>query len=148
RLSGPPRSSVASSQTAPPPPYHARTASMPRSVVTPPRSGTIHSTSSARTSSTAPRSKFAARPRLPTSTPLLPTTRAYVSGPLRIRGRPSTRAPSGAETAQILVDQGDRHRAFADRRRDALDRALAHVARDEEARMARLEEERRAIERP
>ena len=78
RLSGPPRSSGSPSSAAPPPPYHARTASIPRSVVTLPRSGTTHSTSSARTSSTASRSKFAARHRLTTSIASLPTTRAYV----------------------------------------------------------------------
>ena len=49
-------------------------------VVTPPRLGTTHSTSSARTSSTAPRSKFAARQRLTTSIASLLTPRAYASG--------------------------------------------------------------------
>ena len=46
------------------------------------------------------------------------------------------------------MDQGHGHRAFADRARDALDRARAHVAGDEHARDGRLEHVRVAFERP
>jgi hypothetical protein len=45
----------------------------------------------------------------------------------------------------VLVDEGDRHRALADGGGDALDRAVADVAGDEQARLARLEEQRRAL---
>ena len=42
--------------------------------------------------------------------------------------------------AQVLVDEGDRHAALADRGGDALDRAEAHVAAGEDARDAGLEQ--------
>ena len=72
--------------------YHSRTASIPRRVVTPPRFGTTHSTSSARTSSTAPRSKFDARQRLTTSIASLLTPRAYVLCRLRVASPRDSRA--------------------------------------------------------
>ena len=67
----------------------------------------------------------------------------------RRRGR-SRAAPScdGHARRQVLVDQRDRHRALADRAGDALDRARAHVAGDEHARHARLQQVRVALERP
>ena len=46
---------------------------------------------------------------------------------------------------EVLVDELDGHRAFADGRGDALDRAGPHVARGEDARPARLEQERRPL---
>jgi len=45
---------------------------------------------------------------------------------------------------EILVDELHRHRAFADRRGDALDRTRAYVSGGEHARMAGLEQVRRA----
>ena len=47
-----------------------------------------------------------------------------------------------------LVEELDGDGALADRRRDALHRAVADVAGGEHPRHARLEEERAAIERP
>ena len=52
------------------------------------------------------------------------------------------------ERVQVLVDERDGHRAFADRGCDALDRAVAYVAGDEETWLARLEVEWRAVEWP
>src|SRR4029453_10966293 len=98
-LSPPPRASVAPSSTAPPPSYHSRTASIPRRVVTPPPFGTTHSTSSARTSSTAGRSKFAARQRLTTSIASLLTPRAYADGPNAVEG------PTAAQTTHVCTAQ-------------------------------------------
>src|SRR5262249_18275064 len=48
---------------------------------------------------------------------------------------------------EVLVHELDRHGAFADRRRDALDRARPDVSRGEHARAAGLEEERRPSSR-
>ena len=76
-----------------------------RRVVTPPRSGTTHSTSSARTSSTAPRSKFAARHRLTTSIALFPTTRAYASG--LFESDPERRSAPGPEHVARLLEGDD-----------------------------------------
>ena len=62
-------------------------------------------------------------------------------------------APASAELralllllAQVLVDEGDRHAALADRRGDALDRAEADVAAREDAGDARLEQVGVALE--
>ena len=54
-------------------------------------------------------------------------------------------APIGLEE---LVQELDRDRTVADRRRDPLDRAVAHVARGEDAGQARLEQEGIAVEGP
>ena len=59
--------------------------------------------------------------------------------------RLSARLPVGR---QILVDEGDRHAAFADRGGNALDRARPHVAAREDAGDARFEQVRIAIVRP
>ena len=67
-------------------------------------------------------------------------------------GATSTRSRSGSRRssrlAQVLVHEGDRHAALADRRGNALDRAEAHVAAREDARHARLEQVRVALELP
>jgi hypothetical protein len=49
---------------------------------------------------------------------------------------------------EIAVYEGHCHRAFADSRRAALDRAAPHIARGEHARHVRLEVIGFAIERP
>jgi len=49
---------------------------------------------------------------------------------------------------EVLVHEGDRHAAFADRGRDSLHRAEADVAAGEDARHARLEEVRVALDIP
>ena len=68
---------------------------------------------------------------------------------------PEPRHASGEATAaaalgvlEVLVHEGDRHAALADRGGDALDRAEAHVAAREDARDARLEQVRVAVELP
>src|SRR5262245_14116004 len=52
------------------------------------------------------------------------------------------------ERAEILVDEGDSHRALADGGGDALDGVGADVARGEHAGSAGLEHERLAAQRP
>ena len=54
----------------------------------------------------------------------------------------------GSRFAQVLVHEGDGHAALADRCGDTLDRAEAHVAAREDARHARLEQVRVALELP
>ena len=49
---------------------------------------------------------------------------------------------------EVLVHEGDRHAALADGRRDPLDRPAANVAAREDARHARLQEIRIAVEPP
>src|SRR5438046_1305117 len=60
----------------------------------------------------------------------------------------STAEPSVVETRQVAVHLLHRHRALADRGRDALDRAVPGIADEEHAGPARLEEVRSAVERP
>src|SRR5690348_5304976 len=48
--------------------------------------------------------------------------------------------PSYARVGEVLVDEADADRALSRRRRDALDRTLAHVADGEDAAHARLEQ--------
>ena len=59
-----------------------------------------------------------------------------------------SRSPGAIRDLQELVDEGDGHAALADRGGDALDRAEADVAAREDARNARLQQIRVAIERP
>src|SRR5438128_10299091 len=49
---------------------------------------------------------------------------------------------------ESLMDEGDRHRAFTPRRRDACDVASAHVADGEDSREAGFQQTRLARERP
>ena len=49
---------------------------------------------------------------------------------------------------QILVDESDRHAAFSDRRRNALDLARPYIAAREDAGDARFKQERIPIVRP
>src|SRR5438309_10725942 len=72
--------------------------------------------------------------------------RAHVLRP-RPPSRPRSPRPV-ALVAQILVNERDRHAAFADRRRDTLDRAETHVAAGEDARNAGFEKIGIAIARP
>ena len=55
---------------------------------------------------------------------------------------------AGGHLLKPAVGERDRHRALADRGRHALRRATSHIARCEQARQARLEGERVALERP
>ena len=53
-----------------------------------------------------------------------------------------------SQFSQILVNELDGNRAFADRRRDPLDRAMAHIPGDEDARHAGFEQEGHPVELP
>src|SRR6185503_9148816 len=83
-------------------------------------------------------------------------SRRPVSLPTAITKRISSRTLSTTFIArsmpvlglQDLVCEADRERAVADRPRDALRRARAHVARREHARPDGLEQERLAVGRP
>ena len=66
---------------------------------------------------------------------------------MKMRGR-LTLASGSLLAAQVLVHEGDRHAALADRRGDALDRAEAHVAAGEDAGHARLQQVGIAVVRP
>ena len=61
---------------------------------------------------------------------------------------PQTSGRSASRSVQKMVDEGDRHAAFADRRGDALDGTEAHVAAGEHARHAGFQQERIAVELP
>src|ERR671920_1750004 len=64
------------------------------------------------------------------------------------RRQSRTRSSGTSDLPQVLVDELDGDGAFADGRGAALDRAVAHVSRDEDARHARLQQERVPIRPP
>ena len=61
---------------------------------------------------------------------------------------PHTSGRSASRSMEEMVDEGDRHAAFADGRGHALDRAEPHVAAGEYARHAGLQQEGIALELP
>src|SRR5437763_987677 len=91
-----------------------------------------------------PHAHYVRCPRRGSKPPLgRPGGRLWLSG-----GSGGARAVSLGQLGQVLVNECNRHAAFADTRRDALDRAVANVARGENAGNAGLEQIRIARERP